>query len=87
MVKFEFDHHKSMTNLDKHGIDFYGAQALWLDPNLIELQVRSDSEARFILIGAIDDRHWSAIVTYRDEKIRLISVRRSRKTEVILYES
>ncbi|MDO9477210.1 MAG: BrnT family toxin [Pseudohongiella sp.] len=87
MVEFEFDHSKSKANLDKHGIDFHAAQALWNDPNLLELQVRSDNEPRFIVIGCIYEKHWSAIVTYRNEKIRLISVRRSRKKEVMLYES
>ncbi|MDP3516793.1 MAG: BrnT family toxin [Pseudohongiella sp.] len=87
MVEFEFDHIKSKANLDKHGIDFHAAQALWNDPNLLELQVSSDNEPRFIVIGSIYDKHWSAIVTYRNEKIRLISVRRSRKKEVMLYES
>lgn len=32
-------------------------------------------------------KHWSAVVTYREGRVRLISVRRSRKKEVELYES
>jgi uncharacterized DUF497 family protein len=87
MDEFEYDEAKSRSNLDKHGIDFFEAQALWLDPKILELQVTSEGEIRFVVIGMIKGKHWSAVVTYRGEKIRLISVRRSRKNEVSLYES
>ena len=87
MSDFEFDADKSKTNLKKHGIDFQAAQELWKDTDLLEFQVKSDNEHRFLVIGLIGVKHWSAVVTYRDERIRLISVRRSRKKEVELYES
>ncbi|MBI1882743.1 MAG: BrnT family toxin [Chlamydiae bacterium] len=38
-------------------------------------------------MGKIKEKHWSAIITYRDLKVRIISVRRARKEEVQLYES
>jgi uncharacterized DUF497 family protein len=84
---FEFDHSKSESNREKHGIDFVEAQALWNDSNLLEIPAKTMDEARFLIIGRIEQKHWSAVVTYRDEKIRLISVRRSRDEEVELYES
>jgi len=87
MIGFEFDDEKSQANLEKHGIDFRAAQELWRDPDLLEFQAMSDNEPRFLVIGCIGKKHWSAVVTYRDERIRLISVRRSRKKEVALYES
>ena len=87
MDEFEFDEAKSQTNLDKHGIDFAAAQGLWKDPYLLEIRAKSEGEPRFLLIGKIGERHWSAIVTYRESRVRLISVRRSRKKEVELYES
>lgn len=87
MSDFEYDDDKSHANLEKHGIDFLGAQALWKDPALLEVQARSDDEPRFLVIGLIGSTHWSAVVTYRNGIIRLISVRRSRKKEVELYES
>ena len=87
MCRFEFDVAKSQLNLKKHGIDFVDAQALWNDLDIIEVQTKSDDEARFLIIGRIAKRHWSAVITYRDDKIRIISVRRSRKLEVALYES
>lgn len=87
MNTFEFDGEKSQANLHKHGIDFHDAQALWQDQDLLEIQAKSDDEPRYVVIGLIVDKHWSAVITYRGEKIRIISVRRSRKSEVELYES
>jgi uncharacterized protein len=83
---FEFDEAKSRVNKIKHGIDFIEAQALWLDEMLLEVPARTEDEPRFLVVGTIAGKHWSAIVTYRDNTIRLISVRRAREDEVALYE-
>jgi uncharacterized DUF497 family protein len=48
---------------------------------------RASDEPRHLVIGAIGDEYWSAVITYRNSNIRLISVRRSRKEESALYES
>jgi uncharacterized DUF497 family protein len=85
-VEFDFDVGKSEENKRKHGIDFVEAQALWDDPDLIEIPARTVDEPRYVVIGRIKDKHWSGIITYRDEKIRIISVRRSRKEEMEVYE-
>ena len=82
----EFDPLKSAANKAKHGIDFLDAQALWSDPALLEIQARTTDEPRFLVIGRIHRKHWSAVITYRGQTIRLISVRRSRLEEVQLYE-
>jgi uncharacterized DUF497 family protein len=84
---FEFDHAKSVANLRKHGIDFQEAQALWLDPEALELTGRVVNEPRWIVVGRIGDKIWSAVITRRNEYVRLISVRRARKRETELYES
>lgn len=84
---FEFDDSKSQSNLQKHGIDFVDAQALWNDSNLLEIPAKTADEPRFLVIAMIEQKHWSAVITYRGEKIRLISVRRSRDEEVEMYES
>jgi uncharacterized DUF497 family protein len=86
-VELEFDSRKSNDNIKKHGIDFHEAQALWDDPDLIEIPVKTSDEPRFLIIGKISGKHWSGVINYRDEKIRIISVRRSRKEEVLIYES
>ena len=87
MITFEFDKAKSQANLLKHGIHFIDAQALWDDPNLLEIPANTEDEPRYLIIGLIQNKHWSAIITYRSSNVRLISVRRSRTEEVALYES
>ena len=87
MYEFEFDPEKSIRNREKHGIDFLEAQLLWNDPDLLEVPAKTGDEARFLIVGKIGPKHWSGIVTYRNENIRIISVRRSRIEEVELYES
>jgi len=87
MSAFEFDESKSQANLSKHGINFIDAQLLWDDPRLLEIPAKTEDEPRFLVIGLINVKHWSAVLTYRGENIRLISVRRSRTEEVALYES
>jgi uncharacterized protein len=87
MMVFEFDPVKSESNRIKHGIDFLEAQALWSDPMLLEIPAKTTDEPRYLVIGLLGDKHWSAVMTYRDDKIRLISVRRARAEEVALYES
>ena len=87
MSSVEFDATKSASNRTKNGIDFVEAQVLWNDPMLLEIPAKTDDEPRYLVIGLIDGKHWSAVVTYRRENIRLISVRRARTEEVVLYES
>ena len=86
-MEFEFDKNKSEINKQKHGIDFYEAQKLWDDTDFIEIPVNTSDEPRFLVIGKISGKHWSGIITYRTEKIRIISLRRSRREEVDIYES
>ncbi len=85
-MEFEFDPAKSTANEEKHGIDFDAAVALWEDENRIEIPARTIDEPRLLVVGRIAGTHWSAVITYREERIRLISVRRSRPEEVELYE-
>jgi len=86
-MKFEFDPKKSDTNKRKHGIDFIEAQALWDDPDLLEIPARTEDEPRFLVVGKIGGKHWSGVITYREDAIRIISVRRARNEEVDVYES
>jgi uncharacterized DUF497 family protein len=87
MNSFEFDTAKSESNRAKHGIDFVEAQGLWNDPMLLEIPAKTDDEPRYLAIGQIDGKHWSAVITCREANVRLISVRRARTEEVALYES
>jgi len=86
-MDFEFDPKKSAANKEKHGIDIVEAQALWDDPDRLEVPARTSDEKRFMLIGRIEGKHWSAVFAPRADRIRIISVRRSRKQEAQAYES
>ncbi len=83
---FEYDPDKSAANLAKHGIDFEAVQALWTDDLRLVVDTQFLSEPRQLVIGWIDGKVWTAVVTMRGEAIRIISVRRSRDEEVRRYE-
>jgi uncharacterized DUF497 family protein len=86
-MHFEFDEQRSLTNRKKHGVDFVEAQALWDDECLLEIPAKTEDEPRSIVIGKIRNKVWAAIITQRQDRIRIISVRRARKEEQALYES
>lgn len=85
-MEFEFDEAKSRANEAKHGIDFVASQALWLDELRAEIPARIGNEPRLMVVGLIEGRYWSAVITYREQCVRIISVRRSRPEEVAIYE-
>lgn len=85
---FEYDENKSSINKSKHDIDFEEAQKLWNDPYAFEIPSKqSEDEDRFLVLGQIKSKNYTAIITYRGTNIRIISVRRSREKEIRLYES
>ena len=86
-MNFEFDPEKSDTNKNKHGIDFIEAQKLLNDIDLLEIPVKTTDEPRFLVIGKMGEKHWTWIITYRNDNIRIISVRVARNEEIELYES
>lgn len=86
-MEFEFDLTKSISNSAKHGIDFIDAQKIWDDPNAEITPARVDDESRWIVTGCIEHIHWSAIITFRGDFTRIISVRRAREKEKTWYES
>jgi len=86
-MEFEYDDEKSRTNKEKHGIDFIEGQLLWEDGERVEIPAKTDDEERFVIIGRIGVKHWSAAITYRNGKTRIISIRRSRREEMHIYES
>ncbi|MFN6339498.1 MAG: BrnT family toxin [Cyanobacteriota bacterium] len=87
MRKFAFDPAKSAANIQQHGIDILAAQALWDDASLLEIPARPRGEPRFLVIGRLHDKHWSAVITYGGATLRLISFRRSLPEEIRLYEN
>ena len=86
-MEFEYDKVKSAANHKKHGIDFLEAQELWNDPDCIVIPARTVGESRYLLIGKLGKIFWSAIFTLRNQKIRIISVRKARKNEEEYYKN
>ena len=86
-MQFDFDDNKSLANKKKHNIDFYEAQKLWEDPLHIEIPAKYVDEKRILVIAKYNNRIWSAVITSRDDKIRIISVRKSRENEKKIYYS
>lgn len=84
---FEYDPNKSTSNLCKHGVDFEQAQRLWDDPKAVEVCLPYEEEPRWAVFGIMDGKHWTAVVTHRGDKVRIISVRRSRKNEEEFYDA
>lgn len=84
---FEFDPIKSEANLTKHGIDFNKATQLWNDSERIVIRAKIIDEPRFLLVAKLKNVYWSAIYTLRKDKVRIISVRKSRKNEKEIYNS
>ena len=84
-MKFEYDPAKSAGNKAKHGIDFEEAKALWRDEKHFAIDSAYKAEPRSLVIGSIDGVCWVAVVTYRLKAIRIISCRRARKNEEVLY--
>jgi len=85
-MEFAFDAVKSRKNLEKHGIDFVQVRALWDDPERIEVPARTEDELRILVIGRTGREYWSVVVTYRNERTRIISARRSRREEIHIHE-
>jgi uncharacterized DUF497 family protein len=86
-MRFEYDVNKSLSNKQKHGIDFEEAKLLWNDDRMVEIKTSFEDEERFINIGKISSKVYAVVITYRKENIRIISARRARKKEIEIYES
>ena len=86
-MRYEYDENKSLSNKQKHGIDFEKAKVLWSDDRLLEIKTSFSNEKRYINIGKIEKKFYTVVTTYRNDRIRIISARRSRQKEIEIYES
>jgi len=86
-MNYEYDGNKSLSNKQKHGIDFEEAKLLWNDDRMVEILTTYEDEERFINIGKINTKFYTVVTTLRRDKIRIISARRARKKEIAIYES
>ncbi len=83
-MRFEYDPKKSASNKKKHGITLELAKSLW-QGFYIEITAKTVDEPRYMVIGKIENKLYSCVFTMRHDVVRLISARRSRKSEEALY--
>lgn len=84
--EFEWDDSKSQVNYQKHGFSFDDVTAIWDDPMFVEVHLMSFPEGRWAVIGKMGkNRYVTAIITYRGDKVRIISARKATKRETDIY--
>lgn len=86
-MEIEFDSAKDTINIAKHGISLYEAEFLEWDTMLMLPDERKEYyEDRFIGYGKLNGRLHAAVITFRNGKTRIISLRKANKRESKLYE-
>ncbi len=81
-MTFEWNEEKRQVNLDRHGIDFEDALAIWEGPVLeVPSPQLEHGEARILATGLAEGRLITVVFTWRGENRRIISARHARKNE------
>ena len=79
---FEWDANKNRSNVAKHGIDFAEALLAFSDAAAVTLEPKSRyGETRQLIVGEVAGRLVTVVFTLRGQRIRIISARRSRRSE------
>ena len=86
-LEFEWDQVKAKSNLDKHGVSFLTAAAIFQNERLERVDDREDyGEVRWIALGRVDIEVYRVIYTWRAENlVRIISAQRASKDEEEIY--
>ena len=85
-MKIEYDPNKNRRNIKKHGISFDLAERFEWDTALIWEDTRYNyGETRFCALGYIEIRMYHLVFTYRDDTVRVISLRKANKREIKHY--
>lgn len=87
-MKFQFDPAKARSNWRKHKVSFADAEGVFYDPLAIHREdYNIEAEERWIAVGLGSLNQILVVVyTFRDDAVRLISVRRATRREVKEYE-
>jgi uncharacterized DUF497 family protein len=86
-MRYEWDHHKNLINIQRHDIDFHDAHLLFQQPMLVRVDTRKDyGEIRLIGLGLLFEIIVVIIFTKRTDTIHVISIRRANKNERKVYE-
>ena len=85
-MNFEWDEDKRLSNVEKHGFDFVGIEAVFEGETMTILDDRFEyGEERFITFGLLDGRVVTIAHTETETMIRIISVRKATTNEEINY--
>ena len=90
MLIFEWDEKKASQNVKKHGLFFEEAATVFGDPFSITIYdpLHSKDEDRYVILGISNKNRLLVVVhTDRNNKIRIISVRKATKRERKQYEN
>jgi uncharacterized DUF497 family protein len=86
-LRFEWDEAKANINLEKHGVSFLTAAAIFLNEIVERVDDREDyGELRFIALGRVDAEIYRVVFTWRGEAvIGIVSAQRASKHEQEIY--
>ena len=85
---YEWDEAKRAANLAKHGVDFAAVRSFEWDTALRFPDRRKDyGEARWLLLGMICRRLHLLVFTEREDRVRVISLRKANQKERARYET
>lgn len=84
-IGFEWDEKKNGVNKQKHGISFDSAIEIFKHITIEKWILHSSGEERVVAIGKLNGRFITVIYTIRGVNKRIISVRKSRISEVKDY--
>jgi uncharacterized DUF497 family protein len=84
--RIQVDAAKDARNLNKHGISLHRFADMDVDDALVFQAKTVKGEARWLFLGTIVGRVYAAVVTYRDDETRVISLRPASRDERKLYD-
>ena len=85
-MRFEWDESKRLSNLEKHGLDFFDVIEVFQRPHVVVPSTYAAQEERFLAIGILKGRFVTASYTIRHEALRIISFRKARYAERKKYQ-
>jgi uncharacterized DUF497 family protein len=86
-LEFEWDQAKARSNLEKHGVSFLTAAAIFSNERLERIDDREDyGELRWIALGRVGIEVYRVVFTWRNENlIRVVSAQKASKDEQEIY--
>jgi uncharacterized DUF497 family protein len=86
-LEFEWDEAKAQSNLEKHGVSFLTAAAVFSNERLERIDDRENyGELRWIALGRVGAEVYRVVFTWRGEHlIRIVSAQKASKDEQEIY--